>query len=260
MRYFRGYVSISDDRDIPLLLHVRNARALSFDQLTELLLLEGSERVRRSVHWRTARLERHGFITRVEPDRFLGQPVLSISAAGLRLLESRGHFLLSLPSGAEQIIHPSQIQHAMELVNIQLAFARRMILRSWLSELEIASRNMIENAGNAKDYDAIAEILVDDEPQTVGIEYERTAKGSIRYDEIRRMLDRDRSVEAVLYVTSDRYVLHLLAQELRGTKKRLGIALADTLRRDLLDASTLIVERDVEVVSFRELLARQMHS
>jgi hypothetical protein len=260
MRYFRGYLSISDDRDIPLLLQLRNARALSFNQLTELLLLEGSERVRRIVHWRTARLEKHGFITRVELDRFLGQPLLSITSAGLRLLESRGHFLLSLPSDTEQIIHPSQIQHAMELVNIRLAFARRMMLRSWLGELEIASRNMIQQTGNAKDYDAIAEILVDGEPQTVAIEYERTAKGAVRYDEIRRMLDRDRSVEAVLYVTSDRYVLHLLAQELHGVKKRVGIALADTLRRDLLDASTLVVERDVDVVPFRALLAHQLHS
>ena len=29
MRYYKGYIAISDERDIPVLLHIRNARAVS---------------------------------------------------------------------------------------------------------------------------------------------------------------------------------------------------------------------------------------
>jgi len=31
MRYYKGYIAISDERDIPALLHIRNARAVTFD-------------------------------------------------------------------------------------------------------------------------------------------------------------------------------------------------------------------------------------
>ena len=37
MRYYKGYIALSETCDVPVLLHVRNARALCFDQLRELL-------------------------------------------------------------------------------------------------------------------------------------------------------------------------------------------------------------------------------
>ncbi|HEY0308149.1 MAG TPA: replication-relaxation family protein [Acidobacteriaceae bacterium] len=255
MRYFKGYVAISDERDIPVLLHVRNARAISFHQLCELLLLEGVEKVRRVVNWRVSRLEQHGLIRRFEQDRFRGQPVFAITPLGLRVLESRGHYLLSLPSTTGRVIHPTQIPHAMELVNIRLALAKHGILRSWLGELEIASRNLVLESGVAKDYDAVAEILVERELRTFAIEYERTAKASARYREIREMLGRDRTVDVVLYLTSDRDVLYLLALEMRGTAKRIGLALSDSFRRDLLDTNTLLAADGSEVIPFRALFA-----
>jgi Replication-relaxation len=255
MRYFKGYVSISDERDVPVLLHIRNARAISFCQLCELLLLEGVEKVRRVVNWRVSRLERHGLVQRFEQDRFRGQPVFAITPMGLLVLESRGHYLLSLPSTTERIIHSTQIPHAMELVNIRLALAKQGILRSWLGELEITSRNLILESGTAKDYDAVAEILVGDELQTFAIEYERTAKASSRYQEIRDMLGRDQTVDVVLYLTSDRNILYLLAVEMRGVAKRIGLALSESFRRDLLDANTLLAAGSSEVVPFRALFA-----
>ncbi len=255
MRYFKGYVSISDERDIPVLLHVRNARALSFDQLCELLILDETEKMRRIVHWRVSRLEKHHLIQRFKQDRFRGQPIFAITALGLRVLESRGYYLLSLPSTTERIIHPNQVPHAMELVNIRLALARQGMLRSWQGELEIASRNLVLESRVAKDYDAIAEIWFENELQIFAIEYERTAKASARYKEIRETLGRDQTVEVVLYLTSDRNILYLLALEMTGVAKRIGIALCESFRRDLLDANTLLVAEGSEVVPFRALFA-----
>jgi hypothetical protein len=258
VRYFKGYVSISDERDVPVLLHIRNARAISFRQLCELLLLEGVEKLGRVINWRVSRLERHGLIQRFEQDRFRGQPVFAITPLGLRVLESRGHYLLSLPSTTDRIIHPTQIPHAMELVNIRLALAKHGILRSWLGELEITSRNLVLESGTAKDYDAVAEILVGGELQTFAIEYERTAKASVRYQEIREMLGRDQTVDVVLYLTSDRNVLYLLALEMQGVAKRIGLALSESFRRDLLDANTLLAAGSSEVVPFRALFVSSL--
>ncbi len=253
MRYFKGYVSISDERDIPVLLHIRNARALSFHQLCELLLLDELEKLRRVVNWRVTRLQKHGLIQRFKQDQFRGQPIFAITPLGLRVLESRGHYLLALPSTAERIIHVNQIPHAMELVEIRLALSKQGILRSWQSELEIASRNLVLESRTAKDYDAVAEILIDHEVHSFGIEYERTAKAAARYHEIRETLGRDRTVDVVLYLTSDRNILYLLAVEMGGVAKRIGIALSESFRQNLLDANTLLVAEGSEVVPFRAL-------
>ncbi len=255
MRYFKGYVSISDERDIPVLLLIRNARAISFQQICEFLMLEEVETVRRIIHWRVTRLEKHGLIKRLKQDRFRGQPVFAITALGLRVLESRGHYLLSLPSTVERIIHPNQIPHAMELVSIRLAIAKQGILHSWQGELEVASRNLVLETGTSKDYDAIAEVLIGNEVQTFAIEYERTAKAAARYEEIRNTLRRDQTVDVVLYLTSDRNILYLLALEMSGVAKRVGIALSESFRQDLLEANTLLVAAGSEVIPFRALFA-----
>jgi hypothetical protein len=39
MRYYKGHIALSDARDVPVLLHIRNARAICFDQLCALLSL-----------------------------------------------------------------------------------------------------------------------------------------------------------------------------------------------------------------------------
>ena len=79
----------------------------------------------------------------------------------LIFLESRGHYLLSLPSATEAILHPSQVPHALEMVNIRVAFAKAGVLHSWKSDLEIASKNLVLENGAAKDFDAVAGIEVD---------------------------------------------------------------------------------------------------
>ena len=256
MRYYKGYIAISDERDIPVLLHIRNARAVSFNQLCGLLKHDEIETLRRSVHWRVSRLEKAGLIERFEQDRFFGQPVFAITPLGLALLESRGHSMVALPSTIEHVIHRSQLFHALELVNIRLALAQHGILRSWKSELEVQSRNLVLEHSNAKDYDAVVEVSIEGESRIFAIEYERTAKASARYKAIRELLSRDKTVETVLYLTSDHDVLYLLAVELRGVAKRIGIALSDQFRRDLLNTQPLRVGADANVVEFRDLIAQ----
>ena len=255
MRYFKGFIDISDDRDVPMLLHIRNARAISFRLLRQLLLFEGPEKSRRSIDWRVTRLQQQGLVERVEQDRFLGEPFFVISPMGLRLLESRGHSLVSLPSTTEEVIPHSQVPHAIELVRVRLALSQHGILRSWLSELEVSSRNAVLPAGQSKDYDAIAEVMVDDQLCTIGIEYERTPKGANRYREIRQMIDQDRTADVVLYLASDRNVLYLLADEMRTSRKKLGLALSESFRSNPLEANTLMAGEEQEVVPFRMMLA-----
>jgi hypothetical protein len=104
-------------RDVPILLHVRNARAICFDQLCDLLSLEIITERPRSLRWRLARLEKAGLVTRLQGQTHLRTPVFRITQQGLIFLESRGHYLLSMPSATEATLHPSQVPHALEMVS-----------------------------------------------------------------------------------------------------------------------------------------------
>jgi len=255
MRYRKGHIAISEDRDVPVLLHIRNARAITQDQLWHLLSLEKLEESQRSAQWRITRLEKSGLIERIDVGRFFRQPVYSITEMGMSLLEYRGHTLVSMSSETGHALHNSQIFHALELVNIRLALARHGSLHSWKTELEVTSRNLVYSTGIAKDFDALVEIEHNGELHTIGVEYERAVKAAIRYAEIREALNRDHTADMVLYLASSYDVLHVLALELRGTSKQIGFTISDEFCRDLFSASTLLNTSDRNLVRFEEFLA-----
>jgi len=255
VRYYKGHIALSDARDVPVLLHIRNARAISFDQLCELFSLEIIAERPRSLRWRLTRLEKAGLVTRLQGQTHLRAPVFGITQKGLIFLESRGHYLLSLPSATEVILHPSQVPHALEMVSIRVALAKAGVLHSWKSDLEITSKNLVLESGAAKDFDAVAGIEVDGKSQTIGIEYERNPKAVARYRAIQEVFERDETTDAVLYLTENDDILYLLAMELRATRKRIGFVLSDAFRRSLLETRTLTNSINSEVVPLRDFLS-----
>jgi hypothetical protein len=254
MRYYKGYIAISDTSDVPVLLQVRNARAICFDQLQELISLESAGTLSRTLRWRLARMEKAGLISRFERYKHFGKPVFGITQQGLECLETRGHYLLSLPSSTEQVLHPSQVPHALELVSIRLALAKGGGLRSWKCEVEITSRNLVFGNGAMKDYDAIAEVEIAGSCKRFAIEYERTPKATARYRAIREAIDKDENTDTVLYLTPNDDLLYLLATEMRSCRKLVGFALSESFRRSLLETSTLTNTDNSEVMLLRDLL------
>ena len=258
MRYARGYIALSDANDVPVLLHIRNARAIQFDQLRDLILFDGSGVAVNSLRWRVARLEKNGVIQRFQDVRYFGKPVYGITSSGLSFLESRGHMLLSLPSTTEKkIIHSLQIPHALELVNIRLAMLRAGILVAWKCDLEIASRNLVLDGPPAKDYDAIAEIEVDGVAHSIAIEYERSLKKIARYREIREILNQDQTAETILYLAVNGQLLYTLACELRAVGKHIGFVLSSSFRQSPLNTLMVINNAKNDTVSLREFLAAE---
>lgn len=254
MRYRKGYIALSDERDVPLLLTIRNARAITYDQVCALAVTDGLEASRRSVHWRLSRLEGCALIQRRPYDRFFSQPIFSITPLGLQFLESRGHTLLSLPSTVKEVVRKSQILHSVELAGIRVALAQKGLLKSWKWELEIVSRNLVYESGKTKDYDALAEISVDGSTKRFAIEFERTLKGSGRYEELRGIFSTDQTADKVLYLTPNSEILYILAIEMRDVGKQIGFALSRAFQSELLDASILTNSATNEVLSFREFL------
>ena len=72
MRYRKGMIFISDSRDIPLLLLIRDSRAISISQLIDDLMFDAIETNSRSIHWRLNRLIASGFVEKVATTGQLG--------------------------------------------------------------------------------------------------------------------------------------------------------------------------------------------
>jgi hypothetical protein len=128
------------------------------------------------------------------------------------------------------------------------------LLQSWQTELEVTSRNLVFYGGGSKDYDAIATLRTEETSRRIALEYERTLKSSARYREIREVLNADKMADAILYLTSSHDVSHVLAIEMRGVKKTIGVALSEDFRRDLLITPIMMISPAPAVISFAEFL------
>ena len=80
MRYAKNSLVINRERDIPLLLQVRNSRFISHQQLFEFMQYhQGIDQSRSSFNWRTRRLLGSGYLSVCECRCGAGSPVYRIT-------------------------------------------------------------------------------------------------------------------------------------------------------------------------------------
>ena len=254
MRYEKGKIAVSESRDIPLLLMVRNARAIRLDQICDMLLLSKQETSRRLAYKRVQRLLKADLLTKLEKLWHLGNPVYAISRAGLALLESYGHCLLSLGSFSKTIVDLTKATHMLELNDIRLALIRSERLISWQGELEVLSENLVIYGEVLKDYDAVVTVDLGGTKAKFALEYERTAKSAKRYREIRDAIESDHRVEMVLYLTPSQELMYLLTKELQGLSKQILFGIANQFKRNHLELQVLTYDQSRRYQPFQEVL------
>lgn len=219
MRYRRGSVALSETLDLPLMLHVRNARCITREQLRELLDFEPSRLARRRLAWRAERLVAAHYLDAVE-ERIHDNRIYTISRKGLQYLEMRGEGLVSVHSSMDTLFDPAIVAHAVDLVQIRVALRRAGILVQWRSDAEVSSENMETGGEYAKDYDAIATLRAKERSLVYGIEYERSVKSRDRYRDLRIRIGNETRLDGILYLVQDasRQTRHLsaVAEELSG--------------------------------------------
>jgi len=253
MRYAKGTTLISETRDIPLLVEVRNSKFISHAQLFELLRLASLEYCREAFTWRVRRLVAHDYLSRLEGNSGRGVIVYRITRGGLIQLENFCQFAMVLNSETRHLPHPSLIPHSLELNDIRLALARKNLLLAWKSDIEVQSHNIISMSPVAKDYDAIVDVWNQDQAARFGLEYERSIKSAQRYERIRKRLESEDVLNPILYLTSAEELALHLADQLSSISKRLAFATAKAFRESLLDAM-VITNLDEPRAPFRSLL------
>jgi hypothetical protein len=221
------YIQYNPQRDLPLLLAIRNATFICHRQLWDHMSARGIETCRRSFNWRIRRLTDAGIVQKLLPLFPYPGPVYTTTRAGLVCLEACGEGLVSLTSESRTLADPNQIQHYLELVEIHTALRRMNLLVEWTGDLEVRSINMSIDVPLAKDYDAIADLEFEGARYRIAIEYERSLKSSKRYDEIISAIASERQIHLVLYLTSSLDLLYQLKAEFDG--QNFPIALAPSL-------------------------------
>lgn len=250
MRYCKGSFVISLDRDVPLLVHVRNCKFVSHQQLFELLRQDGVGSTRGAYNWRVQRLLKRRYLEKVNSVCWQGCPVYSIARDGLLELETQGQCAMAFNSNTRRKRDQAEVLHALELNAIRLALWDTGLLIDWQTEMEVCSHNMLAEEPYQKDYDAIVKIWVHDHGHEFALEYERTLKSAKRYEKIMEELETEYQIDRILYLTADPVLLSTLIPKLTPTSARVGFTTARALREQSLAAQ--IVGPDGSVMTLEQ--------
>jgi hypothetical protein len=218
-------LQFNSQRDLPMILAVRNATFISHGQLFSQLVYQGTELNRQGFSWRLKRLLSVGVIQRM-PQMFpFSGPTYTITRHGLSCLEACGEGLISLTSESKSLPNPRQAAHYLELGEIRSALRRSGLLEKWIGDLELKSLNLAIDQPLAKDYDAVADLIIDRETKvTVAVEYERTVKASQRYREIVEAIREERQIHLLLYLTASMDLVYQLKGEFEELDFPFGVA------------------------------------
>jgi hypothetical protein len=111
--------------------------------------------------------------------------------------------------------------------------SRSGLLRRWMSEAEIRSRNELTDSGYEKDYDAIVTLRHGHGEVQLALEYERQAKGERRYNGIAAAIQCERRVDLFLYLFPEYELLVFVRRYFE--RRRVYFAICRDLKRELME-------------------------
>ena len=229
MGFQKGSITLSPQKDVPLLLQVLHSRFITHDQLFEFMVIGCFELNRGSFNWRVRRLVENGLLIRRCARPLTANPVYSLTEVAALMLAAHSPVLDS-PNEKEGLT-TAHLTHSLELTELHLSLARQGVLKSWESEVTIRARNELTNSGYVKDYDAVVTVCVAGRLVTFALEYERTPKKSKDYFRIRRLLEEETAVHRCMYVALEPKLANFILECFAATKAVILVGLAEDFNR-----------------------------
>jgi hypothetical protein len=245
MRYVKGSIVLNSVNDHAVLRHVLRSRHVSHEQLWQFLQLNGQVWPRRTLNWRIQRLVEHGLIIRSDLSVVSGVRVYRISDRGASYLIGKGESAALMIGSKGNSADESAIQHSLDINDIHLAMLRTKQLVSWQCESEIRSQNEFTGVGFAKDYDAIVTVNTNGRDVRFALEYERTPKPPKRYWQIRELIEKEKHVECILYLTSTFHLLSYVSRFFERSVKAVYFGILDEFRLHNLETKVMDSRRTV---------------
>ena len=237
MRFAKGSIEVNSGQDMQLLRQVVHSKFVTHDQLFEFMTLGAYENNKDSFNWRVRRLVEHGFLERHYVPEVSKKCVYRIGDRSTCFSE----FASLLPMKSRKlVVDPSTCSHSIDLNKIHLSLARVLgLLKTWLSETEIVSQNVLTTSGYAKDYDAVVTVNLGSITSTFALEYERTPKRKSAYMEIRERLQSEAAVDCFLYLAATRNLLSFLIHCFANVPCRLYLGWSEQFLTSPMDTPVL---------------------
>lgn len=162
--------------------------------------------------------------------------VYSLGTNGVLHLTSQGESCTGMVTGFVPQRDASRAAHSIDVTAIRLLLLRARLLKEWVSEVDIRSRNDLTGFGFTKDYDGIMTLGVGGRYVKVALEYERQPKAMRRYNEIREVMERERRVDRFLYLFPNYKLLWFVHGFFHKAAQRVFFGITSELERDLLQA------------------------
>jgi hypothetical protein len=236
MGYRKGFIDISRDRDVPLLEQVLSCQIVSRSQLLAFLRLRRFESSRQAYNWRVRRLAEHELLFVHQVPSISREDLIALSPQGIACLEAHGKFFAAAFPAASRNLKELNLLHTLELNNIQLALLESGILIGWTPEIQLRSSLLWGSSVHAKTYDAIVNVMWEDELVRFALEYERSQKSTEEYWQVRKSLESDAGGPPVLYLFPSHNLLSSVARHFRGGKLRLWFGLVEEFKSSLFEA------------------------
>lgn len=251
MRYEKGTVHLNPVKDIPLLCQVFHSVYSTRHQLFAFMQLHGCEQALGAFRMRLTRLVKHDLVQRVS-GAGVSHSLYTIGRPGVDVLVDRGVSYAGRGCGMDRPLRNAS--HALQLNEMHLTLLRSGLLREWIPEAEIYSRNILTNRGFAKDYDAVIAIAGDQQaPLLFGLEYERSQKTDGEYHEIAISLNREAQAEFVLYAAATSHLFSKLSAVFRQCRQTVAICLASDFVAHGLDGKVMLANEQWRM-TVRELV------
>ncbi len=233
MRFQKGCIGISDDKDVPLLRQVLHSQLITHGQLSAFMRHGLYELKRHSFNWRVRRMVEKGLLTRHSKLLFTEGYVYSITDVGASVLISHGEWF---PASIEDNGRRERVSvlHALALNDLHLSLVRDHILDSWEPEPLIRFRNQYLTNPHPKDFDAIVTVRLAHGLRTFNLEYERTAKRYSDYARIRDSFEQAERIDPILYVVPDFDLYRVLLRAFSETCAPVYLALAGDFTRSFI--------------------------
>jgi hypothetical protein len=255
-RFTKGTIQLSPTQDIPLLRQILHSVFATKPQLYEFMKLANREKSPQSLHSRLERLVKHTLVRRHDALPGFSHALYSIDQRGIEILTAQGEPYAGRGCGFD--CSPTRAQHALELNNIHLAFKRAQVLKDWMPESEICSRNILTSYGFAKDYDAVITLHHKAEEITFALEYERSQKTDSEYQSIAAALSREAHTEFILYLVTTRHLFSKVTNIFRRFKPAVAVGMAYEFRQKLLDTNVALLDNPIPPLTIRELIESKL--
>jgi hypothetical protein len=208
------------DKNCQLLEYVATAQRITHSQLQEIALMRRISKDRKAFEWRARDLAERGLMRKQRPAFLKGKILYTITRAGINHLELEGIHMLSLYAQPDDCEGNQQIPHSLELNRIRIALIRTDTLVQWRSSHDIHVVRKFDNSVYAKVYDATATLVIDSGVHEIGIEYERSLKGTRNYESILSSLSNKDSVHAVVYLCPSYEILRSMREVFSGPLRK----------------------------------------